>query len=75
MWNNEALLLGLILFLALVGFVWGKWRYGLVALVALITATLLGLVPVEEAFFGFGHPAVITVAAVLVISRAFFSLV
>ena len=28
-----------------------------------------GLVPDEEAFAGFGHPAVITVAAMLVISR------
>jgi len=31
---------------------------------------LLGLVPAKEAFLGFGHPAVITVALVLLISKA-----
>ncbi|MCW8861633.1 MAG: SLC13 family permease [Rhodospirillales bacterium] len=59
-------LLGVTLFL----FVWGRWRYDVVALVSLMTAVLLGLVPAEGAFAGFGHPATITVAAVLVISRA-----
>ena len=69
---NEALLLGILLLIALGGFVSGVLRYDLVALLTLIAATLLGLVPMNEAFYGFGHPAVITVAAVLVISRAFF---
>lgn len=32
---------------------------------------MLGLVPADDAFAGFGHPAVITVAAVLVLSRGF----
>lgn len=53
----------------LVFFVWGRWRYDLVAFAALLIAVVLGLVPPAEAFLGFGHPAVITVAAVLVISR------
>ena len=52
-------------------FVWGRWRYDIVAIVALLTAVYLGVVPAKAAFAGFGHPAVITVAAVLVISRAF----
>ncbi len=51
-------------------FLWGRWRYDIVALLGLVVATLTGLVPVNEAFAGFGHPAVITVAAVLVISKA-----
>lgn len=51
-------------------FVWGRWRYDLVALGALLTLVLLTIVPVERAFLGFAHPAVITVAAVLVVSRA-----
>ena len=55
---------------ALVFFVWGRWRYDLVALVALLVVVTAGLVPAREAFSGFAHPAVITVAAVLVISRA-----
>ncbi|MDW7729275.1 MAG: SLC13 family permease [Bacillota bacterium] len=62
-----------ILAAILVLFVWGKWRYDLVALFALLIVTILGLVPAEEAFSGFGHPAVITVAAVLIVSRALFN--
>ncbi len=50
-------------------FVWERWRYDLVALAGLLIATLLGFVPTDEAFLGFGHPAVVTVAAVLIISR------
>ena len=59
-----------ILGAALVLFVWGRWRYNLVAIAALLAVVLTGLVPANEAFFGFAHPAVVTVAAVLVISRA-----
>lgn len=54
---------------ALVLFIWGRWRYDVVAVFALLAVTLLGLIPAEEAFDGFAHPAVITVAAVLIISR------
>ncbi|MFQ5956018.1 MAG: SLC13 family permease [Kiloniellales bacterium] len=50
-------------------FVWGIWRYDVVALAGLVVAVAAGVVPLEEAFSGFGHPAVVTVAAVLVISR------
>jgi di/tricarboxylate transporter len=50
-------------------FIWGRWRYDVVALLALLAVAILGLVSPEDAFSGFGHPAVITVAAVLVISR------
>lgn len=53
----------------LVFFIWERWRYDLVALSALLLSTVLGFVPSEEAFLGFGHPAVVTVAAVLIISR------
>ena len=50
--------------------VWGRWRYDGVTLTALASMVLLGLVPAKEAFLGFGHPAVITVALVLLISKA-----
>ena len=51
-------------------FVWGRWRADVVALVTLGAAVVLGLVPAADAFAGFGHPAVITVAAVLAISAS-----
>ncbi len=53
----------------LIFFVIGKPRYDIVAIFGLIAATLFGLVPGEEAFRGFAHPAVITIAAVLILSR------
>ncbi|MCE8019647.1 SLC13 family permease [Halomonas sp. MCCC 1A11036] len=61
----------IVLGLTLAAFVWGRFRYDLVALSALLACVILGLVPGQEAFYGFGHPAVITVAAVLVLSRGF----
>ncbi|EPR68220.1 SLC13 family permease [Cyclobacterium qasimii] len=55
--------------ISLLFFIWGKIRYDLVALSALILLAILGLVPYDEAFMGFSHPAVITVAAILVVSK------
>ncbi len=57
--------LGASLFL----FAWGRWRYDLVAVGALVAVVVGGVVPASEALLGFGHPAVATVAAVLAISR------
>jgi len=54
--------------LVLVGLLWGKWRYDLVAFTALIAGVALGAVPVHDAFSGFGHEATIIVALVLIIS-------
>ena len=50
-------------------FIWGRWRHDVVALGALLACVIVGLVPEREAFAGFGHPAVITVACVLVLSH------
>lgn len=50
-------------------FIWGRWRHDVVALGALLACVIAGLVPEAEAFAGFGHPAVITVACVLVLSH------
>lgn len=58
------------LLLALILFIMDFWRYDIVALLALLIVSLTGLVPLERVFSGFSNPAVITVAAVLVISRA-----
>jgi di/tricarboxylate transporter len=49
-------------------FIQGKIRYDFVALSALVLLTLTGIIPPSSAFSGFGHPAVITVAAILVVS-------
>jgi di/tricarboxylate transporter len=58
-----------ILGATLVMFVWARWRYDVVAMLALLAVVFTGLIPAHEAFTGFAHPAVITVAAVLIISR------
>lgn len=47
---------------------WGRYRYDLVAFGALMVAVVLGLVPTQDAFAGFGHPATLVVALVLIVS-------
>ena len=48
-------------------FLWGRWRHDMVAMGGLLVCVVAGLVPAGEAFSGFGHPAVITVACVLIL--------
>lgn len=67
--NFDQIAITVILFIALLLFAWGRWRYDLVAMFSLIVAVLMGVVPESEAFSGFGHPAVVTVVAVLIISQ------
>jgi di/tricarboxylate transporter len=50
-------------------FIWGKFRYDALASGALVTLIILGVIPSNQAFDGFAHPAVITVALVLIISQ------
>jgi di/tricarboxylate transporter len=50
-------------------FLWGRWRHDMVAVGALVACVFFGLVAPQDAFAGFGHPAVVTVACVLVLSR------
>ena len=65
---DQAFLFGLLaaLFALLI---WGRWRYDLVAFGALVVAVLVGVVPADGAFAGFGHPAVVIIALVLIVSR------
>ena len=51
-------------------FIWGRWRHDMVAVAALLACVSFGLVDRDAAFEGFGHPAVVTVACVLILSRA-----
>ena len=59
----------ILLFFVFVFLIWGRWRYDLVAFSALLVAVVSGVVPVKDAFTGFGHPAVVVIALVLIISR------
>lgn len=58
-------LIGLIFFFL----VWGKVRYDIVAFASLVVAFILGVVPEDQVFSGFGHPAVVIIALVLIVSR------
>jgi len=60
--STEQLQVVTILLVTMCFFMWNRWRY--------VAAVFSGIVPAEEAFTGFSHPAVITVACVLVISQA-----
>ncbi|MDC3225797.1 SLC13 family permease [Gammaproteobacteria bacterium] len=50
-------------------FIWSKFRYDALAAGALVILIILGVIPANQAFDGFAHPAVITVALVLIISQ------
>jgi len=63
----------IILFCLFIGvfamLLWGRWRYDLIAFVALLVGLVAGVVPTDQAFSGFGHPATVIIALVLVVSR------
>lgn len=63
-----AISLLMIIGLTLTLFIWGYYRHDVVALTALVLLVLCGLIPATHAFNGFANPAVITVAAVMVIT-------
>ena len=67
---SPAALSAIVLGIALIMFVSEKVRHDMVALLALFACLILGLVKPDEAFEGFADPAVMTVAAVLVVGRA-----
>ncbi|WP_323036642.1 SLC13 family permease [Pararhodobacter sp.] len=68
--TQDQMIIFSILALTVAAFLWGKFRHDIVALAALIACVAAGVVPSPVAFAGFGHPAVVTVAAVLILSRA-----
>lgn len=67
--RDQALILA-ILAATMALFIWGRWRHDIIALGSLLTCVAVGLVPSAQAFAGFAHPAVITIACVLVLSGA-----
>jgi di/tricarboxylate transporter len=66
---NDQLILSIVIIGLLVFFISGKYRYDYVSLGALALLILFDIIKIENAFIGFSHPAVITVALVLLISR------
>lgn len=69
--TDLAVLFALITFI-FVFLVWGRFRYDLVAFTALVISYILGVVPKEDVFTGFGHPAVVIIALVLIVSRGLY---
>jgi len=51
-------------------FIWGRLRYDLVAILALLASIAAGTVPAKEAFSGFSDDIVIIVGSALVVSAA-----
>jgi di/tricarboxylate transporter len=66
--TDQIMLFGILIVLFAL-LVWGRFRYDLVAFVALLVTVMAGLIAPEDAFHGFGHPAVVIIALVLIVSR------
>ena len=66
---NDQLIITSLLIALLFFFVWGRWRYDAIALIFLSLFVLFGFIEPNNAFSGFAHPAVVTVALVLLISK------
>lgn len=67
--TTDQITLFLLLAITIALLIWGRWRYDIVAFSALVAAVVVGVVPAEKAFDGFGHPATVIIALVLIISR------
>ena len=66
---SDQLILSIAIITLLGLFIWSKYRYDALAAGALVILIILGVIPANQAFNGFAHPAVITVALVLIISQ------
>ncbi len=66
--TQDQIILFTLFGLVFAALIWGRWRYDLVAFTALVAAVIAGVVPAGKAFEGFGHPATLVVALVLVVS-------
>ncbi|MDP3405473.1 MAG: SLC13 family permease [Brevundimonas sp.] len=57
--------------LTIAAFLWGRIRYDLIALGALVLGLAIGVIPAEAAFDGFRNDVTVIIAAALVVSAAF----
>ena len=53
------------------GFIWGRWRYDVIAVLALLVGVTLNIVPAKSAFDGFKNDITVIIACALVVSAAF----
>lgn len=53
------------------GFIWGRWRYDVIAVLALLIGVTLNIVPAKSAFDGFKNDITVIIACALVVSAAF----
>jgi di/tricarboxylate transporter len=67
---QQGLAFGLI-GLTIVFFIWGRWRYDIIALGALLLGIIIGVVPAKDAFDGFSNDVTVIIACALVVSAAF----
>lgn len=67
--DSAQITISIILLCTVLLFLWGRWRHDMVAAAALLACVITGLVPADSAFDGISHPAVISVACVLILSK------
>ena len=67
---QQALAFGLVV-VTIAVFVWGRFRYDLVALPALLAGVVLGIIPPQDAFEGFSNDITVIIACALVVSAGF----
>ncbi|MBN9073780.1 MAG: SLC13 family permease, partial [Rhizobiales bacterium] len=60
-----------VIALMMAAFVWGRFRYDVVAAVSLLAALAVGVVPFDKAFSGFSDDIVVIVGSALVVSYGF----
>ena len=67
---QQALAFGLVA-LTVAAFIWGRFRYDLVAVAALAAGLAVGVIPAEDAFEGFANDVTVIIACALIVSAAF----
>lgn len=55
----------------IVAFIWGRWRYDVIAVLALLVGVTLNIVPANSAFDGFKNDITVIIACALIVSAAF----
>ncbi len=64
----DIILVGIIVFAAMVMFIWGKVRVDIIAMCVLVALFVLQLVTPEQVLYGFANQATITIASMFVLS-------